>query len=264
MGIGLCLSGRLALWQITTPEACWQSTRCTMDDAMISEMADEITKALRALGTDSRQSNRTSTHEDLGVFTPDLRKVVRAYKLRLKEADGQTVFELGCALTAKNILECRQVAYELIGGHKAAREYLNPDRIETIGRGMDNWDSVDLFCTHIAGRAWREGNLPDATVGGWAISPNFWWRRAAVACTVALNTKSRGGTGDAERTLEICQLVVADPEIMVQKAISWALRHLVRWDPAAVIWFLSENEDVISALVKREVTKKLQTGRKNG
>jgi 3-methyladenine DNA glycosylase AlkD len=230
----------------------------------MNDTADEITRALRALGTDTRESNRTSLHEDLGVFTPDLRKVVRAYKPRLQEVEGADVYELCLALIDKNILECRQVAYELIGGHKGARAHLTPARIEALGRGMDNWDSVDLFCTHIAGRAWREGHLPDSTVRGWAVSQNLWWRRAAVACTVALNTKSRGGTGDAERTLEICQIVVADPEVMVQKAISWALRHLVRWDPAAVIWFLSENEDTVSALVRREVTKKLQTGRKNG
>ena len=81
--------------------------------------------------------------------------------------------------------------------------------------------------------------------------------------TVALNTKSKGGTGDTERTLEICQALVEDKEIMVQKALSWALRELLPWDRSAVEGFLATNEQLVSSRVEREVSKKLRTGKKN-
>ena len=93
--------------------------------------------------------------------------------------------------------------------------------------------------------------------------PDVWWRRAAVVCTVALNTKSKGGKGDTVKTLRICEALADDQEIMVQKAISWAIRELVPWDRAAVESFLAKYGDRVSSLVKREVEKKLRTGKKN-
>jgi hypothetical protein len=45
--------------------------------------------------------------------------------------------------------------------------------------------------------------------------------------TVALNVRSRGGSGDVPRTLAVCRFLVADPDDMAVKALSWALRELV-------------------------------------
>jgi len=64
-------------------------------------------------------------------------------------------------------------------------------------------------------------------------------------------------------TLKVCKALISDPEIIVQKAISWALRELVPWDRSAVETFLDQHDENIAALVKREVMKKLVTGKKN-
>jgi 3-methyladenine DNA glycosylase AlkD len=48
---------------------------------------------------------------------------------------------------------------------------------------------------------------------------------------------------------------------MVVKALSWALRELVVWDPEAVRRFLDDHEG-LSARVRREVRSKLETGHK--
>lgn len=229
----------------------------------LAELAEEITQALRALGRGSRQGHRPSAQADFGVYTADLRGVVRTYKKRLKPAEGESVYQLALLLIGKNVTECRQVAYELISGHKAAREFLNASRVETLGKGVDNWACVDGFCCYVAGQAWREGKIEDRLVRKWSESCDLWWRRVAVVSTVALNTKSRGGKGDAAKTLEICSRLVADKEVMVQKAISWALRELVPWDCEAVEGFLEEHQTEVSARVRREVTKKLNTGKKN-
>jgi hypothetical protein len=50
---------------------------------------------------------------------------------------------------------------------------------------------------------------------------------------------------------------------MVVKALSWALRELVYFDPQAVEDFLKENDRVLAGRVKREVGSKLHTGLKN-
>lgn len=226
-------------------------------------LAEEITNDLRALGRGSRQGHRPSAQDDFGVYTNDLRGVVKKHKKRLKSHDAELVLDLARALLAKNITECRQVAYELIMAHKPAQAALNESVVESLGKGMDNWACVDTFCSNVAGPAWREGQLEDATIERWASSEDVWWRRAAVVSTVALNTKSRGGTGDALRTLSICERLLCDTEVMVQKAISWALRELVPWDREAVETFILEHDGKLSARVKREVKRKLDTGKKN-
>ena len=65
------------------------------------------------------------------------------------------------------------------------------------------------------------------------------------------------------RTLEVCRMLAADHDDMVAKALSWALRELVRHDAGAVQAFLAEHEHVLAARVKREVRNKLTTGLKN-
>ncbi|MFQ5595404.1 MAG: DNA alkylation repair protein, partial [Anaerolineae bacterium] len=135
--------------------------------------------------------------------------------------------------------------------------------IKEFGRGINSWSSVDAFARTLAGPAWLDGQVPDELIHRWAGSEDHWWRRAALVSTVALNMRSRGGTGDVPRTLAVCRLLVDDHDDMVVKAMSWALRELVVHDPDAVRAFLAEHDDVLAARVKREVRNKLTTGLKN-
>ena len=107
------------------------------------------------------------------------------------------------------------------------------------------------------------GRIHDGLIRRWAQSDDWWCRRAALVSTVPLNSKARGGQGDARRTLEICQMIMADGHEMVQKALSWALRELAKRDPRSVELILAEHVAEIAARVKREVKNKLTTGLTN-
>ncbi len=157
----------------------------------------------------------------------------------------------------------RWQAYELIAGHKGAFGSLREETLEELGHGINSWWTVDSFTRTLSGPAWRDGLVTDNLIVKWAHSPDFWWRRAALVSTVAFNIRSQGGRGDAARTLSICRLLADDHEDMVVKALSWALRELVYFDPLAVEGFLKEHESVLAGRVKREVGSKLRTGLKN-
>jgi 3-methyladenine DNA glycosylase AlkD len=157
----------------------------------------------------------------------------------------------------------RGVAYELVREHDAAFERVGVAELEELGRGIDSWSSVDAFARTLAGPAWLAGQVADEVIHRWAGSEDLWWRRAALVSTVALNIRSHGGYGDTARTLAVCRRLADDPEDMVVKALSWALRALIVHDPEAVEAFLAEHEDVLAARVKREVRNKLTTGLKN-
>jgi 3-methyladenine DNA glycosylase AlkD len=151
----------------------------------------------------------------------------------------------------------------VIHTHKAALASMREPELERLGKGMDGWGPVDGFAAYIAGVAWREGQISDEVVHRWARSPDRWWRRAALVCTVALNTRARGGRGDTDRTLAVCGLLVDDRDDMVVKAMSWALRELVFWDREAVEGFLAEHDQRLAARARRETRNKLETGLKN-
>jgi 3-methyladenine DNA glycosylase AlkD len=157
----------------------------------------------------------------------------------------------------------RWQAYELIAAHKAAFLSLRAGELEQFGQGINSWWTTDSFARTLSGPAWRDGLVSDELIVRWAKSPDLWWRRAALVSTVAFNIRSQGGKGHVVRTLSICRMLVADHEDMVVKALSWALRELVYFDPQAVEGFIREHESVLASRVKREVGSKLRTGLKN-
>jgi 3-methyladenine DNA glycosylase AlkD len=187
-----------------------------------------------------------------------VRVVRRAWSRRLRAAPAEAVVAVAIALVDRQ----RWVAYELLSHHPGAADQLGVEEVERLGEGMADWGSVDAFGCSVSGPVWRRGRLPDEAVHRWAASPDRWWRRAALVSTVPLNLRSRGGTGDAGRTLDICRRLAADGDDMVVKALSWALRELVVWDPVAVRRFLDDHDGVLAAQVRREVRSKLETGRK--
>jgi len=193
--------------------------------------------------------------------TPSERAVRRKYSRLLQDERAAFVFDVARALFAAH--DQRSCAYELIAGHREAFRSVSEAELEEFGQGMDSWWSVDSFARTLSGPAWLQGQVSDDLIRSWAGSPDRWRRRAALVSTVALNMRSRGGSGDVPRTLDVCRLLVADHDDMVAKAMSWALRELVVHDPEAVESFLQEHEDVLAARVKREVRNKLRTGLKN-
>lgn len=194
--------------------------------------------------------------------TESVRAIRREYSRQIVKCPPEMVVDLAGRLVAKSHL-LRFVGYELVLHHKPALQSLNAPLLERLGKGLDSWGAVDTFASYLAGPAWRERQVPDKLIHGWARSPDRWWRRAALVSTVPLNNKTRGGSGDVARTLGVCRILVRDRDDMIVKAMSWALRELAKRDPAAVWAFLSDHQEVLAPRVVREVKNKLETGLKN-
>ncbi len=227
---------------------------------------DWIVGALRGVA-DPRRREATSNYfptamEILGVPVPGIRETTRRLHGELKGAPPTTVLELAFLLNEVPIHEVRQLAYELLSLREDARALLGIRKVRSLGKGNDNWASVDAFSVLVSGPVWREGGIPDREVAAWTSSRDRWWRRTALVSTVPLNMPSRGGAGDVDRTVGICDRLAGDSDPMVAKALSWALRSLIHVDRDAVEGFLGTHDSVIPALVRREVRNKLETGRK--
>jgi 3-methyladenine DNA glycosylase AlkD len=199
----------------------------------------------------------------LPLVTGPLRRLRREYSRQLARRKPREVVALALRLTRRGGVARRFVACELVHHHRGALASLTARDLARFGRGLDGWGAVDMFACYLAGPAWRERQVRDAVILGWTRSADRWWRRAALVSTVPLNSRARGGRGDAARTLAVCRALLDDRDDMVVKAMSWALRELGKRDSAAVRRFLAARGDALAARVVREVRNKLETGRKN-
>jgi 3-methyladenine DNA glycosylase AlkD len=202
--------------------------------------------------------------DDLAKFrvqnTAALRAVRRQFSRQLRGAESRMVLRLAFELQKAKAVH-RFFSDELIANHKGAMALLKCRDLERLGAGMNGWDQVDCFATILSGPAWRAGQISDSDIGKWARSRDRWWRRAALVSTVRLNV--RGTKGDATRTLRVCELLLDDRDDMVVKAMSWALRELVKRDSKSVEVFIQRYSDRLAPRVIREVGNKLRTGLKN-
>jgi 3-methyladenine DNA glycosylase AlkD len=194
--------------------------------------------------------------------TQVLRAMRKKISRRIKSLDRQIIIETALTLISRKRVH-RFIPYELVQNHPGAMEGIAWTEVEQLGEGMGSWSEVDSFGCFISGPAWATDRISDAKVKGWAKSPDRWWRRAALVSTLALNVRPipREST---KRTLEICRILISDRDDMVVKAMSWALRRLSTVDPDAVRSFVDQHKEQLASLIVREVSRKLDTGRKDG
>lgn len=202
--------------------------------------------------------------EVLGVRNPAMKELIKEWWKTIKSWPAEALLDFSKQLVKTKIFECNQVAFELLWKNKNALRMIQLSDVEELGQNIDNWVTVDTLSVLISGWVWRENQISDEDILNWLKSENRWWRRTAVVSTVPLNLRSRGGTGDAKRTLLICEKVVNDRDDMIVKALSWSLRELSKSDRKAVKEFMKKYDKFLAGRVRREVYTKLETGRKNG
>ena len=220
------------------------------DEALLNRvnLADEVRRDLASLPR---------------IDTPSVRALRRRYSNALAHESPKIVLRFVRSLLTDAGWAERVVAWEVLAAHERAFGLLNDRLVEKMARGLADWGSVDLFGVTVLGQAWRAGLVTDSKILAWGRSPDRWRRRLALVATVPLNSRARGGTGDARRTLRVCRALLGDSDDLVVKAMSWSLRELARQEPKIVEAFLRKEEDRLPSRVKREVLNKLRTGVKS-
>lgn len=231
---------------------------------MISKIITELEFVSDTVRKEASKTMFPTSMEYMGVRTPNFRKLFKIWWEEIKLWPPEKLIQFAKELVETRIFECNQLAYEILWKNKNALQLLRLKDLEQLGKNMDNWATTDTFSVLLSGFTWRENQITDADVLNWLKSENRWWRRAAVVSTVPLNLKSRGGKGDAKRTLMVCEKVVSDRDDMIVKALSWALRELSKSDKPAVEAFMKKYDSQLAGRIRREVYTKLETGRKNG
>jgi hypothetical protein len=151
----------------------------------------------------------------IGVTSPEVRRVVKVYR-DLPLGDVKVLLmspvheERLCALPIMvsqyfrgNEMVC-QAIYESYLSHT---------------RWINNWDLVDISAEFIVG-PWLQDKDKTILVE-MAGSPLLWERRIAMLATFHYIRQ-----GDPDFTLKIAELLIHDPEDLIQKAVGWMLREI--------------------------------------
>jgi 3-methyladenine DNA glycosylase AlkD len=100
-------------------------------------------------------------------------------------------------------------------------------------RSINNWDLVDVTCTHIVGEFLK--NKPRDVLYKLAKSDNLWEKRIAIISTLSFIRQD-----DYIDTLEISRILLNDRHDLIHKAIGWMLREVGKRDQKVEELFLDK------------------------
>ena len=202
----------------------------------------------------------------LGVRLPLLEAVDRVLRHELRDVRAARLVPLAEALARDPVRELRWLACWLLGRLLPGE----PERAWQVLRRMaaesDDWITVDTLASTMAAGILREP-YRWAELEQLVYSSSRWERRlvGSTVATMPFVDRTAGRTpGVVAHGLALVGLLVGDPEPDVQKALSWALRSLVRVDPGGVTGFCraeagraAATGDGARAWVVRDVLAKL-------
>ncbi len=142
----------------------------------------------------------------------------------------------------------------LIAGFKKNLYIISWAKINVWLDALDNWETCDQLSSNIATPIIAKNIRFIDKLKPLAKSPNLWKRRFAAATAANIN---HGGRHFPDETLTICKILIDDKEIMVTKAVGWALREISKKSPDLVFWFLNTNKKYISKRLMKESSEKL-------
>lgn len=132
-----------------------------------------------------------------------------------------------------------------------------------LDKYINNWSKDDDFCTHVLGPL--VGRYPHliSELKKWTKSKNMWVRRAAAVSFVSSDRANRGKpVGFVARdylsdVFEVAQLLMFDPEDLVQKGYGWMLKVAANFHQQEVFEFVLKYKDEMSRTALRYAIEKM-------
>ncbi len=171
----------------------------------------------------------------MGVRVPVIRELARVFRSEHPDLDLGAACALCDACCDKPCREEMLFAQAVLERFKRT---INASIWPSINRwidSIDNWEVCDQLSKNIAAPIVARNLDLASDLLAWTASPNHWRRRFALATTTSLN---QGGRSNVALTLSVCDPLMGDEHLMVQKAVGWALREAAKKDAAAVETFL--------------------------
>jgi 3-methyladenine DNA glycosylase AlkD len=199
-----------------------------------------------------------------GVRVPQLRALAREWHAAHTTAAYDDVVALVESLWGAESQEERALAVEILARRPRDIRALTWNHFDRWRHGLDNWGLTDALATAVLG-PWILADPGGRTQWLWQLigDDDVWSRRLALVASVPL-VRVKEDVEAAALTLSLIDRVKAERHPMVTKAVSWALREMVKHYRDDVISYLNANHATLAPLVVREVGNKVRTGLKSG
>jgi 3-methyladenine DNA glycosylase AlkD len=190
----------------------------------------------------------------LGVTAPNTRAIAWNYYAADRKRSQKEVYN-----TVAGLMKCRYHEEKNLG--LFILEYYNnefnvlPFCEKHLG-WFDKWDFVDVLAIRIIGDKFIKDRRLLAKFRKWARSGNLWIRRLAVVSTLRFMKKK----SDIGPTMQICEMLADDREIMVQKGYAWALKEAATIDLNRVVKFLKKHNSprLVVNIAKEKMPEKVK------
>jgi 3-methyladenine DNA glycosylase AlkD len=197
-----------------------------------------------------------------GLRVPELRDITHAWVRDHEQVTCDDLVALVDALWNGDSREERMLVTYLFEHYKQCAPGLTKGHFERWRQDLDNWEVTDSLGWLLA--LWLLANADTRLdyLGELIAGQDVWSRRLALVATTPIN---RGHTDFTipNLTLQLVDRVREERHPMITKAVSWALREMIKSHPDRVAAYLEENREVLAAHVVREVNNKLRTGLKS-
>ncbi len=197
--------------------------------------------------------------EYLGVSMPDHRAAVAPLIKSFSPADRAELRMAAEGLWRMREREYQYVAIGLLGRHQKILDLNDLPWLLELVQQKSWWDTVDSLQKPIGPVVHRAGAKGKRAMDAAVKHENFWVRRIAMLHQLGLRAEV-----DTERLFRHAELLAAEKEFFIRKAIGWALRDYAWHDWRAVEKFLKSTRAGLSGLTVREARKNFAALAKRG
>ena len=191
---------------------------------------------------DIARSSRRFFKEEIrcyGMKTPAVVKIAKQHWKEIRSRDKADIFSLCEELYRSGYIEESFIVSTW--AHLLSPRF-EPEDLAVFEQWIDtwitNWASCDGFCNHAVGDFMVKYPERVEDLKRWARSPNRWMRRAA--CVSLIVPAKHGEFLDEAFTL--ADIVLTDPDDMVQKGYGWLLKEASRKHQQEVFGYVIRNK----------------------
>ena len=189
-----------------------------------------------------------------GVKSADVHKMNRTWFALVRDMPKEEILELCEELWRSGYIEETFTACEW---SYFIHKYYKPDDFLVLEKWVagyvNNWASCDTLCNHTVGEFIEMYPAYISELKKWARSENRWMRRAAA---VSLIIPARKGKF-RDDILEIADILLTDPDDMVQKGYGWMLKAASQADQDSIFRYVMTKRSVMPRTALRYAIEKL-------
>lgn len=227
-------------------------TKTTDQDATL--IADQLRAAGSAERAAGSQNYLKSKMPFSGTTVPATRAIVTGWRRAHPDLTRERLTQVAAALWDGDFFECRLAALILLADRRQLLAAADAGLIERLLRNSGTWALVDSLAADVAGSLVERFPADlHPVLDRWAADNDFWLRRSALlALLVPLR---RGDPANFERFAGYADVMLAEREFFIRKAIGWVLRETGKRQPDLVADWLAPRLDRASGVTVREAVK---------